>query len=278
MALVLNRHSDWNASLFLDRPAFAPLRSLAEPFRAFQSWPTIADYNTILLHRGEIRSHSGVSILFEPQLSPKPRRRKEPMTLSSVYEGRIYTTGKIPTRPGNWHDFFNALVWAAFPKSKGALNARHYRAALSRLSSGSLSGARTREQDALSIVDEGGLLVLCEAPLRDEVDMAFVNADAKALQSLAQTGRALPMIIGHAIYEHLVMSQAMVRAYGVIACAPSRLPEGIDAQRALADQILASWIECDENLQTPSGRLGMPILDEVAAASLGVAAATPETP
>ncbi|MBL8391935.1 MAG: DUF3025 domain-containing protein, partial [Candidatus Accumulibacter sp.] len=34
------------------------------------------------------------------------------------YETRIWLTGEVATRPDNWHDFFNALVWFAFPNTK----------------------------------------------------------------------------------------------------------------------------------------------------------------
>jgi hypothetical protein len=34
------------------------------------------------------------------------------------YETRIWARGEVETRPGNWHDFFNALVWLSFPLSK----------------------------------------------------------------------------------------------------------------------------------------------------------------
>jgi acyl-coenzyme A thioesterase PaaI-like protein len=40
----------------------------------------------------------------------------------------ISRTGEVPTRSHNWHDWFNALAWLAWPHSKEALNARHVRA------------------------------------------------------------------------------------------------------------------------------------------------------
>ena len=40
----------------------------------------------------------------------------------SAYEQRIYTTGRVSTRPDNWHDLFNALVWVRFPNIKTAMN------------------------------------------------------------------------------------------------------------------------------------------------------------
>ncbi len=40
-----------------------------------------------------------------------------------AYETHIAETGAVPTRH-NLHDFFNALVWFAYPRIKAALNAR----------------------------------------------------------------------------------------------------------------------------------------------------------
>ena len=41
------------------------------------------------------------------------------------YECHIAATGEVPTRPHNWHDWFNALAWLVWPRLKGALNRRH---------------------------------------------------------------------------------------------------------------------------------------------------------
>lgn len=259
--MALFRREVWDGGLFLDRPLFVPLRSKGEGFRRFQSWPSVGDYNAILLNNHEIRSDSGAVILFEVQEKAKLRKRKEPLTISSMYEGRIYTTGRVPTRPCNWHDLFNAMVWAAFPRSKRALNARHFRAASERLGGAGLSGARTREQDALAIVDEGGLLVLCEREAEAEVDALLARADTSVLPALLGDARAAPMIIGHAVYEHLMMSSDWVRAYVVLLSTPMKLPADWDERRRLGDELLAHFIECDENLRAPSGKLGVPVFE-----------------
>jgi hypothetical protein len=70
------------------------------------------------------------------------------------YEHRIYNTGQVSTRPGCWHDLFNALVWMRFPRIKTAMNALHYQA-LSEQSGGS----RGRLRDALTLFDECGVIV-----------------------------------------------------------------------------------------------------------------------
>lgn len=39
----------------------------------------------------------------------------------TAYEAHIYATGAVPTRD-NLHDFFNALIWLHFPRSKRVLD------------------------------------------------------------------------------------------------------------------------------------------------------------
>jgi hypothetical protein len=37
-----------------------------------------------------------------------------PQDDGKAYECRIWERGEVETRPDNWHDFFNALVWLPF--------------------------------------------------------------------------------------------------------------------------------------------------------------------
>lgn len=69
------------------------------------------------------------------------------------YENRIYTSGQVSTRPGSWHDLFNALVWLRFPRIKSALNALHFQAQ-------SGPNGRSRLRDALTLFDECGVMLV----------------------------------------------------------------------------------------------------------------------
>jgi hypothetical protein len=55
----------------------------------------------------------------------------------------------------------NGLVWATFPRAKRALHARQHRALAARVAERTerLPQTRSREQDALALFDEGGLVV-----------------------------------------------------------------------------------------------------------------------
>lgn len=69
------------------------------------------------------------------------------------YEQRI-AQGRIATRERNWHDLFNAMVWARYPAIKRALNAQQCRHIEAMGPS-----QRNRAQAALTQFDETGVVV-----------------------------------------------------------------------------------------------------------------------
>jgi hypothetical protein len=88
--------------------------------------------------------------------SGKPLHFVAPATKDAYYEIKVYETGRVETRPDNLHDFFNALIWLAFPRSKARINAMHA-AEIPRE-----GGRRGRLRDLLTVFDEGGAIVECE--------------------------------------------------------------------------------------------------------------------
>ena len=78
------------------------------------------------------------------------------------YELRIASTGEIETRANNWHDLFNALVWIAFPRAKAAINAQH--AVILEERGETEATRRGPERDALTVFDEGGVVVASASP------------------------------------------------------------------------------------------------------------------
>ena len=89
---------------------FAPLTLLLPSFPATPALPLLEP----LLSQRTILTQSGQALRFAA-----------PPNDGLAYEQRIWQNGVVATRPGCWHDFFNALVWLSFPRSKAVLNARH---------------------------------------------------------------------------------------------------------------------------------------------------------
>lgn len=116
-----------------------------------QSWPTLAEFEALTRETG-VRTASGLELRFVPAPRRRRRRGSSRRLPSPNYEHRIYEHGEIQTRIHNWHDFFNAMAWVLFPQTKAALNARQVL--------GGVPGVvRTREQDRLAMMDEGGVVM-----------------------------------------------------------------------------------------------------------------------
>jgi Protein of unknown function (DUF3025) len=143
---------------------------------------------------------------FAPVPKAKPRRRPPgPVALDALYEGRIAERSEVPQRPDDWHDLFNALAFVAFPRAKAALHLRQYTITRERVgpTDTRLPGARTREQDALALFDEGGVVVVTEPALAAQIDVDADDVSALVI-ALCSAGRAHVVPFGHALWEHLV--------------------------------------------------------------------------
>ena len=104
---------------------------------------SLAELNRAAAER-DIRTRSGQRIEF---VAPAADRRP--------YELQVFESGRIPTRTDNLHDWFNALAWLAFPRTKARMNAMHA-AEIPRE-----SGQRGPLRDLLTVFDEGGVVVAC---------------------------------------------------------------------------------------------------------------------
>lgn len=192
---------------FEAHPLFWPIARAAKVFVHEEQWPSVETY---------VRAFpSGPAIRFEAAPTP-PRRRRRTVDPSNLYDARITHDGCVPTRPQSWHDFLNALVWASFPRSKRALHERQLRALRACLEPGSrtLPATRSREHDALALLDEGGVVVLEDGRRQDVV------------------------LFGHALYEGLVLGRGAMTACAIRAVV-GEVPAAEAERVALADEALA---------------------------------------
>lgn len=124
-----------------------------------------------------------------------------PPSDDSGYEERAWLSGEVATRPDNRHDWFNALIWLAFPRSKAALNRRHYTALLESRRRG--SAARGALRDALTQFDECGVAMVSTSPelwaaLRDH---RWHELFVECREELMRSTRFL--VFGHASHDLL---------------------------------------------------------------------------
>lgn len=115
-----------------------------------------------------------------------------------VYECRIWESGEVETRPDNWHDFFNALVWLSFPQTKNAISAAHVRAMQQ---PGELRG---RVRDALTHFDECGIAVLSSRPELLEYLRGFRWKELFVAHRDDVRRYMRFVVFGHATYEQLL--------------------------------------------------------------------------
>lgn len=244
--------SDWDPHFTRAHPAFAALAPIASRFEGCPRWPDIDAWNRALADLS-LTVASGAPLRFVPQA---PRRRGRALVAVERYECRVHDRGEVPSRSRSWHDLFNMLCWATFPRTKAALNARQ-RAAVARLDldgATRLPNARTREQDALAMLDEGGCGILTTRPL----DAPIAGGDVDAVEAAVRAGEARVVVVGHAVYEHMVSSPTVVRALAVVVPA-SELPATLDASVARLDAGVAAALADGSFLASPPAHAALPM-------------------
>lgn len=123
------------------------------------------------------------------------------------YETRIHAHGRIATRPQNWHDLFNALVWIEHTPIKRALNVRQV-ADIARFG----PSTRSRAQCALTHFDEAGVVVwIDDACLLAAWDAHDWRGWFGQHAAFAQ-GHIRVHVFGHALLEHALRPELMPTA------------------------------------------------------------------
>jgi hypothetical protein len=146
------------------------------------------------------------------------------MASLSGYLNLVLEQQKVPLREGTLHDVLNALTFIMFPESKAALARRHFNESPAGIPRGR---NRTRTQDLLTILDEGGVLRLVDPQggLRD-------------------------VIFGHAIYEHIIEGRSLRAARLDLTVDDEIFGKPIQQVTAMADQALARWLSLDSHCRS----------------------------
>ncbi|GGY16667.1 DUF3025 domain-containing protein [Paludibacterium paludis] len=166
--------ADWRP-LSLHHPLYAGLAGLVLP--SFADWPDQAELDALT---GRCASPVRFVLGLEPDV---------------YYEQHIAQTGEVPTRRRNWHDWFNALAWLAWPRAKTALNRRHVRA----IARGEVRRGPAR--DAATLLDESGILIpVSDSHLGHLIDQ--MRWDALFLEHRQDWGSRIgAFALGHALWE-----------------------------------------------------------------------------
>lgn len=233
----------WHAAFDELHPAFRQLDNV-RCWESAADWPA-CDLLTQQLPEG-LRAQSGKPIHFLPQdhalLYPE-----------LYYEERIFQHGIVSTRP-NWHDFFNALMWAVFPQTKIQINALH-------VADMELQGKkRTPQRDALTILDESGVIV---AATRRDLLQHVIDFSWGELfwQERDAWGCEIGcFMIGHAMLEKLLNPYVGVTAHALLVeVEPTFFDLALPERQAYLDARIATFLK-QGSLASPACLNPFPLL------------------
>lgn len=215
------------------------------------------DCNELLAaYEPAITVHSGQPLSFVPQEYGK-------LPLDARYEPRCYLKGEVSTRENNWHDLLNALVWFTFPKSKAAINLRHYQA-LTEAGDKSSNSQRGAIRDTSTLLDESGVIVACA---NNRLSELLCNFRWKELfwQRRAQVRSDMGFyLFGHGLYEKTLSPYIGMTGQGLILPVQQAFftwPQ--ERQLAHLDDLLSNYLLAPDHCRstrelTPVPLLGIP--------------------
>ncbi len=272
----------WNRDALLANPVFASLWPVLACCSS-DRFPDTGCLSELARLRG-VASGGGAAVRFVPAGDNALRQ------FGLEYEASIYREGLVPTRPDNFHDLFNALVWMAFPQTKAILNRLHYREmtadgaqdlggsrGTARKESGSRGtarkdvgsrgtarkdvGSRGTARDVLTLFDEGGVIVACSEP-----ELARLLREFQ-WQSLfwarrSEVSRAMRFFVfGHAIQEKALRPYKGLTAKAlVMEVSQEFFAMPLDAQLTEADERAAHHFSSPEALASTRTFAPLPIL------------------
>lgn len=176
--------SDWFPEFSSQQAIFKDLRTLFTA-RFGKTWPSMASLNELLPAGAQTTSGRKISFVCQPG-----------KLTALEYEQQIWSSGQVPTRVGEWHDLFNALMWSLFPQSKARLNALHMTTSDPRRGE-----QRSSLRDALTLIDECGIIIAsgCSEPEDANIEHDWQRLFVASRKQWFVNRR--PLIIGHGLYQ-----------------------------------------------------------------------------
>jgi Protein of unknown function (DUF3025) len=209
--------SDLAAAVDWSAPWFGPV---AADGRAMVAAPDLRGALSETARRRNVRTAAGPPLRFAGPAAAG----------STAYEAHIARTGEVPTRD-NLHDFLNALVWLAFPRTKARLNALQANA----IAAHGIGVRRGPVRDAATLIDENGMLLVTRRA--DLIDALRQRAWRQLFVAhrAAWAREVRPVVFGHALMEKLTAPYKGITAHALPVLLPPDAPlAAIDAGAAAA--------------------------------------------
>ncbi len=249
---------NWQPNTLLKNPIFAPLYALISVLPN-DKFPTLIELNAVLAERSAATTAlcvaAGHALRFVPQQAGK-------LGFEAQYEPRCYLTGEVQTRENNWHDLLNALVWLTFPRTKAAINARHFAVLQTEQVAG--KSQRGAIRDSNTLLDESGVIVACANPELAALLRNFQWHELFWQQRAAVQNELGFYVFGHGLYEKAMQPYIGITGQGIIIdVAREFFSWDAVAQHAhLDEQLACHWRDPAQGLSTrafcPVPLLGVP--------------------
>jgi hypothetical protein len=200
--MALKHRVGWDAHLCQRSPWLWPLMAAAEYFAKHETWPTLADFDAA--YRLHTQGLGAAPLSFRENVRKQDKRADGRVVLHALYDARISIAHEVPTRERDWHDLLNMLCFATFPYSKLALHTRQYACLAQRIEPGmrGLPNRRTPEQDALTLFDEGGVVLVAQPDAAPQLEHLSLEQSAELCRGLCAARRLRVVPFGHALFEH----------------------------------------------------------------------------
>jgi hypothetical protein len=239
----------WDPRFFHRSAAFAPLASAASKLQDHADWPGPRQLRDLLLDSA-VASGGGQPLRL---VDPQPRSG----ALHPGYEARCFLTGELETREKNWHDLFNTLVWVTFPRTKAAINARHYRAQ----QMSAVRSMRGAERDALTLFDECGVVVASTDASLLALLQGFAWKELFWHRRQDMLAHMRVYIFGHGLYEQALRPFIGMTGKAILLhVEQSCLDQPLDLQLVSLDVQLARIIATPEKFKHPRELSPLPVL------------------
>jgi len=247
----------------LKSPLFAPLHPIIANFDG-EDFPGLQDCNRLLAASNpSITVQSGMPLRFVPQAHGN-------LSFEAQYEPRCYLTGEVQMRAHNLHDLFNALVWLTFPRTKAAINGRHYRALTAEDNAdGVVAGSqRGAVRDVNTLLDESGVVVVYT---NSNAGLAGLLRDFKWKELFWQRREQVRpqssqqamgfYLFGHGLYEKALQPYVGMTGQGLLmAVEPEFFAWTPARQLTHLDNLLAEYLATPEHCRSTRELSPLPLL------------------
>ncbi|MFP2769506.1 DUF3025 domain-containing protein [Oceanisphaera sp. KMM 10153] len=229
---------DWDPHVTGRNGVLAQLADLIDT--STPQWPTLAELNR------QLAADLPVHFIDDGRFAE----------LNCYYEQAV-AQGMVPTRAANWHDFFGAVIWALFPRTKALLNRLH----MEDIAANGF-GKRTPRRDRVTHFDECGLVLAVSDKAEAEHWLREHDWQRLFISERDRWGNNWQsFIFGHALYEQALAPFIGMTGKCVVLEMDTvffSLPAA--ARYPLLDARLAEHLEQDTLFDRPRPLLPLPLL------------------